>query len=360
MSETAVQRLIHRKMDEYDVVRHLYSRRVFWGSESLLYRKNHPMDWKKVAGNYQNWEVETVSLVPPDAESPHGEPVKLFYSEDLAIWLSRRRESMPHFFRNCDADELHLVSRGEMIYETDFGNVKARERDFLLIPKGVTYRVLFDRPQESLRVIYESVPEIFVVPTEMVDHIYGKGRPAVKPERLKRPELPKGAQPGRNYEVKVKYRGAFSDFLGEQSSIFYDFYPLDVELIDGEVPVVKFAIEDIEKLGTTPVPFLGAAYLDNKNNLAWTLHLSGGGVGTAPVHRDADVDELRYTASGSKLGNFLFTPQGVDHGGGRGYTRKEKNRPADAYDIPDSMSIYTMRPLKGTPAAYQLARPYLA
>jgi hypothetical protein len=135
---------------------------------------------------------------------------------------------------------------------------------------------------------------------------------------------------------------------------------LDVELVDGEVPVFKFGVEEIEKLGSTPVPFLGGAYLDNKKNVAWTLHLSGGGVGTAPVHRDADVDELRYVCSGSKAGNFLFTPQGVDHGGGRGYTRREKNRPPDAYDVDDNISVYTIRPLKGTPAAYRASRPYPA
>jgi len=360
MAETTVQRLIHKKMDEHDWVKQLYSRRLFWGREMMLYRKSHPMDWQSVAGNYQNWEVDTSRVVPSDAESPYGEAERLFYSEDLTVWLSRRKESMPYFFRNCDADEVHLVSCGEMVYETDFGEIGVGEREFLLIPKGVTYRVIFKRPQDSLRVIYESAPEIFMVPVEMVDHLYGKGRPAVKPEKLRRPELLKESRPEGEYEVRVKYKGAFSDFLGEVSSLFYHFYPLDVEMIDGESPVAKFGVDDIEKLGSTPVPFLGGAYLDNKKNLAWTLHLSGGGISAAPVHRDADVDELRYTTSGPKLGNFLFTPQGVDHGGGRGYTRKERNRPADVYDVEGTMSAYTVKPLKGTPVAYRFARPYPA
>jgi len=360
MAETTVQRLVHRKMDEHDWVKHLYSRRVFWGSETLLYRRNHPMLWKRVNGNYQNWEVDTSGIVPTDAETAYGEAVKLFFSEDMGVWLSRRRETMPYFYRNCDADELHLVSRGEMTYETDFGEVEVGEREFLVIPKGVTYRVVFKRATESLRIIYESGPEVFVVPKEMVDHIYGKGRGAVREEKLRRAKLGKGNGERGEYEVRVKYRGAFSDFLGEESRLYYDFHPLDVEMVDGEVPVFKFGVGEIEKLGSTPVPFLGGAYLDNKKNLAWTLHLSGGGVGTAPVHRDADVDELRYVCSGSKLGNFLFTPQGVDHGGGRGYTKREKNRSADVYDVDDNISAYTIRPLKGTPAAYRVARPYPA
>jgi homogentisate 1,2-dioxygenase len=314
--------------------------------------------WKAVSGNYQNWEIDTSDLIPGDAESAYGEPVKLFFSDDLTISLSRRRDSMPYFYRNCDSDELHLVNQGEMVYESDFGNIRVKEREFLLIPKGVTYRVLLERPQDTLRVIYESEPEIFVVPAAMVEHIYGKGRPALKPEVFKYAELPKGGSPAQGkFEVRVKYNGAFSQFLGEITSIVYDFYPLDTEMIDGYIPVFKFGIDDIEKLGSTPVAFLGAAYLDNKNNMAWTLHLSGGGVGSAPVHRDPDGDELRYTASGRKIGNFLFTPHGVDHGGGRGYTKKERNRAPDAYDIPDSISAYTLKPLKGSQIAQRCARP---
>ena len=354
------QRVTQKRMDQYDLVKHEYSRRVQWGTDTVLYREKHPMLWKRVVGNYQNWEIDTSKLVPPDAESPYGEPEKLFYSEDLTVWFSRRKESMPYFFRNCDADELHLVSRGEMTYETDFGNITVGERQFLLIPKGVTYRVLFQSPQDTLRVIYESGPEIYVVPTEMVDHLYGKGRPPVKPDKLQRPELHGQTEGEGEFEVRVKYHGAFSDFLGETSTIVYDHHPFDVEMIDGEQPVFKFGVGDIEKLGSPPVAFIGAAYLDNKSNRAWTLHLAGGGSGNAPVHRNPDGDELRYMSSGPMTGNFLFTPQGVDHGDGRGYTKKERNRPSVPYDIGDVISAYTGKPLKGTPVAQRFARPYMA
>jgi hypothetical protein len=68
-----------------------------------------------------------------------------------------------------------------MTYETDFGVIDVHERDFLLLPKGVTYRVEMHRPQETLRVIYESAPEIFLVPVEMVDHGATRGdRPSTR------------------------------------------------------------------------------------------------------------------------------------------------------------------------------------
>lgn len=355
------ERVIRKDMSDFDLVKHLYNRRALWGTDTVWYRKTHPMSWTRVTGNYQNWEINTSGIVPPDAESRFGEPIKLFYSDDLAIWYSRRRESMPYFFRNCDADELHMVSKGRFTYETDFGVITAQERDFVLIPKGVTYRALLDEPGDSIRAIYESKPEIFPVPTEMLDHVYRKGRPALDPAKLQHPQLSKGPPPTGEFEVRVKYSGAFADFLGERSSIFYDFYPLDAEIVDGNEAAFKFSVEDIEKLGSTPVPFLGAAYLDNKNNLAWTLHIAGGGgagrESSAPVHRDVDVDELRYSLSGPMVGSFSFTPQGVDHGAGRGYTKRERNRPQDPYDTGDTISAYTFKALKGTVDAQQVAQP---
>ena len=349
-------RVTQRERSDLDLVRHHYNRRALWGTDSVLYRKNHPMERTQIQGTYQNWEIGTSDLLPPDATDPAEGAARLFTSEDVTVWISRRRESMPIFFRNCDADELHLVSHGSFTYETDFGWIDVSDREFLLIPKGVTYRALVREPQDSLRMILESGPEIFLIPTEMVDDVYHKGRPAITPDRLMRPSLPAGPVPEGPFEVRVKYTGAFAEFMGAMSTLTYDHYPLDAEIIDGEQPVVKFGVADIEKLGSTPVPFVGGAYLDNRSNLAWTLHLSGGG-SSAPVHRNPDVDELRYKSSGAMMGSFQFSPQGVDHGYGRGFTRKERNRPLDASDQGDIISAYTMLPLKGTALAFEHARP---
>ena len=103
-----------------DLVKHHYNRRGLVGPQSMLFRKIHPMSWKQVNGNYQTWELSALSITPTDAESAHGEPMKLFYSEDLAIWVSRRQESMPYFFRNCDADEVHLISQAQMTLRNRF------------------------------------------------------------------------------------------------------------------------------------------------------------------------------------------------------------------------------------------------
>jgi homogentisate 1,2-dioxygenase len=361
--DKAGKRLPHNDvMPDQDLVKHHYNRRGLVGPQAMLFRKTHPMSWKRVSGNYQTWELNVLAITPRDAESAHGEPAKLFYSDDLAIWVSRRKESMPYFFCNCDADEVHLISQGEMLFETDFGNIEVGERELLLIPKGVTYRVLM-KSKESLRIIYESESEMMLVPVETIDEYYNTGRPALEESKLVRPELLNGAKPQGEFEVRVKYHGAFSDFLGKITTFYFDYYPLDVDLVDGFVPVFKFAATDVARFPGTPAPFLHGAYLDNKERCAWTMHLAGGGgrgLRGTPVHRDADIDELRYNSSGPAMGTFLFTPHGADHGWGRGYTKKERNRPQDDFDLGDVVSAYTIKPLKGTQTSFNYAKPSTA
>jgi homogentisate 1,2-dioxygenase len=118
-----------------DLVKHHYNRRGLLGPQAMLFRRTHPMSWRRVSGNYQTWELNVLAVTPTDAESARGEPAKLFYSADLTIWLSRRKETMPYFLRNCDGDEVHLISRGEMVFETDFGDIEIGERELLVMQR---------------------------------------------------------------------------------------------------------------------------------------------------------------------------------------------------------------------------------
>ncbi|HWV45195.1 MAG TPA: homogentisate 1,2-dioxygenase, partial [Nitrospira sp.] len=55
-----------------------------------------------------------------------------------------RRETTPYFVRNADGDEVHFVHRGRGRFETDYGVLSYEAGDYVLIPKGTTYRVHVD------------------------------------------------------------------------------------------------------------------------------------------------------------------------------------------------------------------------
>ena len=68
------------------------------------------------------------------------------------------------------------------------------------------------KSKESLRIIYESEPEMLLVPVESIEEYYNAGRAALDEAKLVRPQLPQGERPPGEFEVRVKYRGAFSRF----------------------------------------------------------------------------------------------------------------------------------------------------
>lgn len=75
--DKAGKRLPHNDvMPDKDLVKHHYNRRGLVGPQAMLFRRTHPMSWKRVSGNYQTWELNVLAITPSDAESAHEEPVK--------------------------------------------------------------------------------------------------------------------------------------------------------------------------------------------------------------------------------------------------------------------------------------------
>jgi hypothetical protein len=52
--DKAGKRLSHNDViPDKDLVKHHYNRRGLVGPQAMLFRRNHPMSWKQVSGNYQ-------------------------------------------------------------------------------------------------------------------------------------------------------------------------------------------------------------------------------------------------------------------------------------------------------------------
>ena len=51
---------------------------------------------------------------------------------------------MPYFVRNADGDEIVFVHEGQGKLETDYGVLGYEPGDYVVIPKGTTYRVHVD------------------------------------------------------------------------------------------------------------------------------------------------------------------------------------------------------------------------
>ena len=72
-------------------------------------------------------------------------PTPVLGNSDVRLYVSRRSEPMPFYYRNADGDELIFVHRGTGLIETDFGPLAFEKGDYIVMPRAVTYRVVPER-----------------------------------------------------------------------------------------------------------------------------------------------------------------------------------------------------------------------
>ena len=68
----------------------------------------------------------------------------LFLNQDLCVGLAAPMTSMTdYFFKNADADEILFVHQGSGQLRTMYGNVDFEYGDYIVIPRGTIYLILF-------------------------------------------------------------------------------------------------------------------------------------------------------------------------------------------------------------------------
>jgi len=123
---------------------------------------------------------------------------------------------MPYCYRDIDGDLLYFVHRGSGVFATEFGPLLYEPGDYVLIPKGTTFRLMPD-DQDSLLLVVEAPQPIRLCEHEQV----GRHTP-VDPTVLRVPDVADYGWPKQDeYEVRIKHAGG-------HSSIFYRNDPMKV------------------------------------------------------------------------------------------------------------------------------------
>src|SRR4029079_15371423 len=86
----------------------------------------------------------------------------LLWNGDGQFSLCSRAEPMDFFYRNGEGDEVVFVHEGSGTLETIFGDLSYREGDYIVIPRGTTYRFGGAGPERHL--VFES-PGQFEIPS---------------------------------------------------------------------------------------------------------------------------------------------------------------------------------------------------
>ena len=132
-----------------------HGRQGFFGPASQFYHTHPPTDWKRIEGPLRPRAFHAYDLAPTDRDDPRGEPCQVLYNDDVSLSVSQRSEPMPHCFRNGDGDEVHFIHKGRGVLQSDFGPLAYVEGDYLVIPKGTSYRLVPDS-RDNFSLIIES------------------------------------------------------------------------------------------------------------------------------------------------------------------------------------------------------------
>jgi homogentisate 1,2-dioxygenase len=304
-----------------------HGRQGFAGRVSHLYRLHPPVEMTRIEGPLRP-RAFRLGRVPAGDLRPDGGPACIGRNDDAALWVSRRSAPMAFYVRNAEGDELHFVHRGRGRLETDYGVLAYEEGDFVLIPRGTTYRVLPEPGAESLVLILECRGEIAIPDRGLL----GRHVP-FDPAVLVVPEPEPLPDEGREWEVRIRARGGVT-------SVFYEWNPIDVVGWKGDLAVVKLNVRDLR-------PVLSdRAHVPPSANCTFVAPgvmvntfvprpLEDPNVLRVPFyHNNIDYDELFFFHRGDfrpmalEEGALVHQPAGIHHGPSRRELEESRRLPA--------------------------------
>ncbi len=313
-----------------------HGREAFEGRASHLYRTHPPTGWVRIDGDLQPRAYDLNGLKPEDLTDAAGDWARILHNEDLAIFVSRRTEPTPWFLRDADGDLCYFVHHGTGMLETDYGPLRYRDGDYLVVPKGTTHRLVPDGSGETFLYVVEGRGE-YRLPEK---GILGK-HALFDPGVIETPEPDPHDEEGE-FEVRVK-RG------NEYTKLTFQWHPLDVVGWQGDLCPLRVNVEDFR-------PVVSPRY-----HLPPSVHVTflndGFEIGTfAPrptetgdptalrvpfFHSNIDKDEVLFYHRGqffsrAGIGEAFIThhPQGLHHGPQQAAIEASKTKEfADEYAI---------------------------
>lgn len=371
MGEVPRKRHVQVRRDGRLLVEEVLGFEGFSGNESILYHLESPCriadlgDFTPIV--HDEWVPETHAhrLTDTMGLEPMGDPVTgrrvLQFNNDVEISVCLPEREADYFYRDGEGDEVIFVHEGSGVLETIFGDVPYGPLDYLVIPRGTTYRVRFDEYQRWL-CFY--TPGEIETPNryrnrygQLLEHAPYSQRDFRPPARLQTYD-----ERGEHL-VKVRVRGGYQDYV-------LDYHPFDVVGWDGYVYPYAFHILDFEpKAGRLHQPppahqqfqgpnFVICSFCPRK--LDWDPDAV-----TVPYHHsNVQSEEVLYYVDGNfssrkgvDIGAITLHPSGLPHGPQPGLAEK-----SIGVESTDELAVMcdTFRPLKLTTLARDLDDPSYA
>jgi len=326
-----------------------HGRQGFFGRVSHLYHRHPPTGWLRIEGPLRPHAYQAANL-PGLAE---GEPEIFLANDDVSIGIAKLTSAMGIFARNADGDEVRFIHEGTGTLETDYGDIAYRKGDYLVIPRGTTYRFV---PQtKNTQLVIESPTEIGLPDRGML------GRHAqFDPMVMRIPVLPDGERKtGANaqgeFEMRIKREKQWT-------KVFYPWNPMNAAGWKGDLAPWALNVDDIRPIVSPRYhlpPSVHTTFLARNfvicSFLPRPLESEEGAMKVPFYHRNIDFDEVLFYHAGNffsregiSAGAVTWHPQGIHHGP---HPNAAKNAEDKTETSEIAVMVDTYRPLRPTAAA---------
>ncbi len=229
----------------------LFGTEGFHGMSSLLYHVHRPTMVKEILGAHdampnvaveKNMKSRRLKGFDVKSEKDYLSSRKpIMVNNDLNIVLAAPKESTnDYFYKNTDADEVIFIHKGSGKLRTLVGNLDFSYGDYLVVPRGMIYKIEFDTPDNRLLIV-ESFSPVYTPKRyrnefgQLLEHSPFCERDIRTPQDLETHD-----EMG-DFLIKIKKEGIIYDYI-------YASHPFDVVGWDGYNYPYATSIHDFEPI----------------------------------------------------------------------------------------------------------------
>ncbi|KAA5820894.1 homogentisate 1,2-dioxygenase [Algibacter amylolyticus] len=351
----------------------LYSEQLFGtigfdGMSTNSYHEQRPTQVKEIKKQYSvapkialKNNIKSYRLkgfqVKPENDFLDSRKTVLINSDCAIILAAPKQSTKDYFYKNTDADELIFIHKGTGKLRTHLGNLDFKYGDYLLIPRGIIYKIDFNT-QDNRLFIVESRRPIYTPKRyrnwfgQLLEHSPFCERDIRRPQ-----ELETHNESGE-FLIKVKKQDDIIEMV-------YASHPFDVVGYDGYNYPYAFSIHDFEPITGRihqPPPVHQTFETDAFVVCSFVPRLYDYHPLSIPApynHSNIDSDEVLYYVDGDfmsrndiEAGHISLHPAGIPHGPHPGATERSigKTRTDEL-----AVMVDTFKPLMVTEEAMKIA-----
>jgi len=340
----------------------------FDGMSSNLYHIHRPTQVKDIKGQY-NVAPKVAKAnnmhsyrfkgfqVKPENDYLKSRKAVLTNADCTIILAAPKQSQTEYFYKNADADELIFIHKGTGKLRTHMGNLDFKYGDYLLVPRGIIYKIEFDTEDNRLFIV-ESRRPIYTPKRyrnwfgQLLEHSPFCERDLRQPQELEHHDE-KG-----EFLMKVKKQDEIFD-------IIYATHPFDVVGYDGYNYPYAFSIHDFEPITGRvhqPPPVHQTFESDAFVICSFVPRLYDYHPQSIPApynHSNIDSDEVLYYVDGDFMsrndiepGHISLHPAGIPHGPHPGATERSIGQ-TETEEL--AVMVDTFKPLQVTEEGMAIA-----